>query len=99
MTWIAFGWVRLRWPIREAAASRRTAAALSRPATQASASASRLSSCSRATSTCSIRSPGGDQVVQRGRVGGAAHGFAQLLVAEHLRELGQDLQVLLGGLL
>src|SRR5262245_9560851 len=101
MTWIAFGWVRLRWPIRgaEAAASRRTAEALSRPATQASASASRLSSCSRATSTCSIRSPRGDQVVQRGRVGGPAHGFAQLLVAEHLRELGEDLQVLLGGLL
>ena len=36
--------------------------------------------------------------MQGGRVGGAAHGFAQDLVAEHLRELGEDLQVLLGSL-
>src|SRR5204863_271067 len=101
MTWMAFGWVRLRWPISEAdaAASRRTAEALSRPATQVSDSASRLSSCSRATSTCSIRTPSGDQVVQVGRVGGLDHRLAQRLVAEHLRELGEDLQVLFRRLL
>src|ERR671919_2401789 len=95
------GWVRLRWPIRAAAAaaSRRTAVPPSRPATQASASASRLSSCSRATLTCSIRLPCGDELVEGVGVGGAAHGLAQRLVGEHLRELRQDLQVLLGGFL
>src|SRR3954465_8426711 len=101
MTWIEFGWVRLRWPISAAAAnaSRRTAVPPSRPATQASDSASRLSSCSRATSTCCIRPPGGDQRVQGGRVVGPAHRFAQRLVAEHLRELREHLQVLLSRLL
>src|SRR5687767_14212946 len=100
MTWMLLGCVRLRWPMTEAAcaASRRTAVPPSRPAIQASASASRLSSCSRATLTCSIRLPSGDEMVQGGRVGGAAHGFAQRLVAEHLSELGEDLQVLLGRL-
>src|SRR4051812_48009730 len=101
MTWIEFGWVRLRWPISAAAAnaSRRTAVATFRPATQASDSASRLSSCSRATLTCSIRLPGGDELVERLRLGGGAHGLAQRAVAEHLRELGEDLQVLLRRLL
>src|SRR5262245_38690487 len=100
MTWMLFGWVRLRWPMTEAeaAASRRTAVPPSRPAIQASASASWLSSCSRATLTCSIRLPSSDELVQGRRVGRPAHGFAQRLVAEHLRELGEDLQVLLGGL-
>src|ERR671936_2087484 len=97
MTWIELGWVRLRWPISEAAAtaSRRTAVPPSRPATQASESASRLSSCSRATLTCSIRLPSGDELIERRRVGGGAHGLAQRAIAEHLRELGKDLQVLL----
>src|SRR5712671_3817902 len=101
MTWMLFGWVRLRWPISEAdaAASRRTAEAPSRPAIHASESASRLSSCSRATSTCSIGLPSGDQLVQGRRVGRAVHCLAQRFVAEHLRELGEHLQVLLGGLL
>src|SRR5881227_13541 len=101
MTWIEFGWARLRWPISAAAAtaSRRTAVPPSRPATQASESASRLSSCSRATLTCSIRLPGGDELVERLRVGDGAHGLAQRPVGEHLRELGEDLQVLLRGLL
>src|SRR5688500_15520048 len=102
MTWMLLGWVKLRWPISAAAAasSRRTAALPpSRPPTQASESASRLSSCSRATLTWSIGLPRGDQLVQRRGVGCAPHRLAQRLVAEHLRELGQDLQVLLGGLL
>src|SRR6185503_7008524 len=101
MTWMLFGWVRLRWPISEAAAaaSRRTAVPPSRPAIQASDSASRLSSCSRATLTWSIRLPCGDQLVKRGHVGRGVHRLAQRLVAEHLRQLRKDLQVLLGGLL
>src|ERR671914_906121 len=101
MTWMLLGCVRLRWPMSEAAcaASRRTAVPPSRPAIQTSASASRVSSCSRATLTCSIRLPSSDELVQGGRVGSAGHGFAQRLVAEHLRELREDLQVLLGGLL
>src|SRR6185503_2413154 len=101
MTWMLLGWVRLRWPMREAAcaASRRTAVPPSRPAIQASASASRVSSCSRATLTCSIRLPSCDELVQGCRVGRPAHRFAQRLVAEHLRELREELQVLLGRLL
>src|SRR5687767_13772394 len=101
MTWMLLGWVRLRWPIKAAAAaaSRRTAVPPSRPATQASDSASRLSSCSRATLTCSIRLPRSDQLVERGGVGRAVHRLAQRLVGKHLRELGQDLLVLLVRLL
>src|SRR5918993_1576054 len=101
MTWMLLGWVRLRWPMSAAAcaASRRTAVPPSRPATQASESGSRLSSCSRATLTCSIRLPCGNQLVERFGVGGARHQLAQRLVGEHLRQLGEDLQVLLGGLL
>src|SRR6266540_3150555 len=93
MTWMLLGWVRLRWPISSAAA------AASRPATQASESASRLSSCSRATLTCSIGLPCRDQLVKLVGAGGAAHRLAQRLVAEHLRQLGEELQVLLGRLL
>src|SRR5688500_3886757 len=102
MTWMLLGWVKLRWPISAAAAasSRRTAALPpSRPPTPASESASRLSSCSRATLTWSIGLPRRDQLVQRRGVARAAHRLAQRLVAEHLRELGEDLQVLLGRLL
>src|ERR1700694_910886 len=94
------GWVRLRGPSSDAAfaASRRTAVPPSRPAIQASDSASRLSSCSRATLTCSIRLPCGDQLVKGAGVRRPAHRLAQRLVAEHLCELGKDLQVLLGRL-
>src|SRR5688572_2324031 len=102
MTWMLLGCERLRWPISAAAAaaSRLTETVpLSRPATQASESASRLSSCSRATLTWSIGLPRGDQLMQRARVGRPRHLLAQRLVAEHLRELGEDLQVLLGRLL
>src|SRR6185436_117926 len=100
MTWMLLGWVRLRWPISAAAAaaSRRTVVPPSRPAIQARDSASRLSSCSRATLTCSIRMPGGDQLVERFGVRRARQQLAQRLVGEHLGQLGEDLQVLLGGL-
>src|SRR5688572_3970792 len=101
MTWTLLRCVRLRWPISAAAvaASRSTAVPPSRPATQASDSASRLSSCSRATLTWSIGLPCCDQSVKSGRVGRLQHRLAQRLVAEHLRQLGEDLQVLLGRLL
>src|ERR1044071_5037245 len=101
MTWMLLGCVRLRWPISAAAAaaSLRTAVPPSRPAIQASDSASRLSSCSRATLTCGIRLPDGDQLMELGGVGRGEHRFAQGPVAEHLRQLREDLQVLLGGLL
>src|SRR3989454_409150 len=94
------GGVGLRWRISGAALApwRRTAVPPSRPAIQASDSASRLSSCSRATLTCSIRLPRRDQLVKGPGVRRPAHRLAQRLVAEHLRELGKDLQVLLGRL-
>src|SRR3954454_13958980 len=97
MTWMLLGWVRLRWTISAAAAaaSRRTAVPPSRPATQTSDSDSRLSSCSRATLTWSIRLPCGDQFMQCGGAVRPHHRFAQRLVAEHLRQLGEDLEVLL----
>src|SRR6058998_1098720 len=81
------GWVRLRWPISEAAlaASRRTAVPPSRPAIQASDSASRLSSCSRATLTCSIRLPRRDQLVKGPGVRRPAHRLARS--EEHTSEL------------
>src|SRR5579859_1831376 len=101
MTWMLFGCVRLRWPISDAesAASRRTALAAPRPATHASDSGSRLSSCSRATSTCSIRLPCADQLMQGRCIGRLPHRLAQALVAEHLRKLRKDLEMLLGRLL
>src|SRR5207302_8506877 len=94
------GWLRLGGPISEAAlaASRRTAVPPSRPAIQASDSASRLSSCSRATLTCSIRLPRRDQLMKGTGVRRPAHRLAQRFVAEHLRQLGKDPQVLLGRL-
>jgi hypothetical protein len=49
--------------------------------------------------TSSIRLPRRHQLVKGGGIGRPAQGFAQGLVAEHLRELGKDLQVLLGGFL
>src|SRR3954470_13123953 len=101
MTWMLLGWVRLRWPISAAAAaaSRGTGVPASRPAIHASESGSRLSSCSRATLSCSIRFPCDDELVELGGVSGASHRLAQRPIAEHLRQLGEDLQVLLGGLL
>src|SRR6185369_10141824 len=101
MTCTLFGCVTFRWPISAAAAadSRRTAVRPSRPATQASESASRLSSCNCATLTCSIGLPCGDDLVERRRVGSAGKRFAQRAIAEHLRQFGEDLEVLFGGVL
>src|SRR3954469_16876614 len=95
------GWVRLRWPISDAAAaaSLRTSVPPSRPAIQASDSATRLSSCRRATLTCGIRLPCGDQLMEVSGVGRGENRLAQRAVAEHLRQLGENLQVLLGRLL
>src|SRR5258706_3243074 len=101
MTWILWGWVRLRWPISaaDAAASRRTAASLSRPATQASESASPFASCNCLTLTCRIRLPGGYELVQCAGVRRRGHRIAQSPVAEQLRQLREDLQVFLRRLL
>src|SRR6185369_5878305 len=94
-------WMRLRWPISaaDAAASWRTTALLSRPTIQASDSASLFASCNRVTLTCRIRLPGSDQLVQRARVARRDHRVAQRTVAEKLRQLRKNLQMLLGGLL
>src|SRR6185503_7243775 len=101
MTWMLLGWVRFRWPISaaDATASRCTEALLSRPAIQASESASLFASCNRVTLTCRIRLPGGYELVQGACVARRGHRVAQHAVAEQLRQLGEDLQVLLGGLL
>src|SRR5690349_16485944 len=101
MTCTLFGCVMLRWPISAAAAadSRRTAVRPARPATQASESASRLSSCNCATLTCSIRLPCGNDLVERRRVRRLRQGLAQRAIAEHLRQLGKDLEVPFGGVL
>src|SRR6185503_18305779 len=101
MTCTLFGCVTFRWPISAAAAadSRRTAVRPARPATQASESASRLSSCNCATLTCSIRLPCGNDLVQGRSVRRERQSLAQRAVAEHLRQFGEDFEVLFGGVL
>src|SRR5258707_2329319 len=95
------GWMRLRWPTSAAtpALSRRNRVAPPAfPPIQASPSFSRLSSYSCATLICNMRLPGGDVLMQRARIGVGREFLAQLAVAQHLCELGQDAQVLLGRL-
>jgi len=46
-----------------------------------------------------MRLPRGDVLVERARIGVGRESLAQLAVAQHLCELGQDAQVLLGRLL
>src|SRR4051812_6228784 len=95
------GWMRLRWPMSAGASatSRRTRLPPPRwPPTQARPSFSRFSSYSRATLICNIRFPGGDVLMKGSGVGVLGESLAQLAVAEHLRQLRKDLQMLLGGL-
>src|SRR5215510_14680363 len=97
-----FGWMRFRWPTNAAdsvASWRMTAPPPALPRIQESRSRSRLSSWSRATLVCNIRLPRGDVLVERGRVRRGGKALPQIAVAEHLRELGQDLEMLLGRLL
>src|SRR5258708_8323516 len=100
-TWMRLGWMRLRWPTSAAtpALSRRSQVAPPAfPPIQASPSFSRLSSYSCATLICNMRLPGGDVLMKRARIGVGREVLAQLAVAQHLCELGQDAQVLLGRL-
>src|SRR6266436_4185087 len=101
-TWTRFGWMRLRWPTSAApsALSRRNQVAPPAfPPIQASPSLSRLSSYSCATLICSMGLPGGDVLMECARVCVRRELFAQLAIAQHLRELRQDLQMLFGRLL
>src|SRR6267154_1257564 len=101
-TWMRLGWMRLRWPMRVAtpALSRRSQVAPPAfPPIQAIPSFSRLSSYSCATLICNMRLPRGDVLMERARIGVGGEFLAQLAVAQHLCELGQDAQVLLGRLL
>src|SRR6202795_4483898 len=92
------GWMRLRWPTSAATPvlSRQSLVAPPDfPPIQASPSLSRLSSYSCATLICNMRLPGGDVLVERACVGVCRELVAQLAVAQHLGELGQDAQMLL----
>src|SRR5687768_7467090 len=68
-----------------------------RPATHSSRSFSRLSSNNRAMLTCGMRLPLADQLDHRGRGRTREQSFPERLVAEHLRELREDLQMQIGG--
>src|SRR5512141_740325 len=97
-----FGWIRLRWPTSAAvsALSRRTGSASPpRPVTQPKPSFAALSSYSRAMLVCNIGLPIADKLVQRARVLGLDELLAQIRVGEHLREFGQNLQMLFRRLL
>src|SRR3974390_272080 len=94
--------MRFRWPTSAATSAlsrRRTVEPPALPPIQASLSCSRLSSYSCATLICNMRLPGCDVLVNRARVGVAGECRAQVAVAQHLRELGEHLQVLLGRVL
>src|SRR6267378_4856744 len=91
-TTIATGWTANRLP----SVWKRSAS--SNAARWAIPSLSRLSSYSCATLICNMRLPGGDVLMQRARIGVGREFLTQLAVAQHLCELGQDAQVLLGRL-
>src|SRR5436190_17598968 len=100
-TWMRLGWMRLRCPTSAATPVLSRQSLVAPPAfppIQASPSLSRLSSYSCATLNCNMRLPGGDVLMQSARIGGGREFLAQLAVAQHLCELGQDAQVLLGRL-
>src|SRR2546425_324371 len=99
--WMRVGWMRLRWATSAATPvlSRQSLVAPPVfPPIQANPSLSRLSSYSCATLICNMRLPGGDVLMKRARIGVCRKFLAQLTVAQHLCELGQYAQVLLGRL-
>src|SRR5688500_18984445 len=101
-TWIRLGWMKLRCPISPCEESLVSSLLSSlppplRPAIHSSLSLSRLSSNNRAMLTCAMGLPTGYQLVQLRGAGCREEPFAERLVAEHLRELGQDLQVHVGS--
>src|SRR5258707_875144 len=100
-TWMRLGWMRLRCPTSAATPVLSRQSLVAPPAfppIQANPSLSRLSSYSCATLICNMRLPGGDVLMQRARIGVGREFLTQLAVAQHLCELGQDAQVLLGRL-
>src|SRR5258708_33784417 len=95
------GWMRLRWPTSAATPVLSRQSRVAPPAfppIQASPRFSRVSSYSWATLICKMRLPGRDVLMKRARIGVGREFLAQLAVAQHLCELGQDAQVLLGRL-
>src|SRR2546430_6565965 len=101
-TWMRLGWMRLRCPTSAATPVLSRQSLVAPPAfppIQASPSLSRLSSYSCATLICNMRLPGGDVLMQSARIGGGREFLGHAPVAQHLCELGQDAQGLLGRLL
>src|SRR6266849_4310184 len=95
------GWMRLRCPTSAATPVLSRQSLVAPPAfppIQANPSLSRLSSYSCATLICNMRLPGGDVLMKRARIGVCRKFLAQLAVAQHLCELGQYAQMLLGRL-
>src|SRR5437899_11132498 len=95
------GWMRLRWPTSAATPvlSRQSLVAPPVfPPIQANPSLSRLSSYSCATLICNMSLPGVEAIMKRARIGVCRKFLAQLTAAQHLCELGQYAQVLLGRL-
>src|SRR5689334_13066354 len=93
--------MKLRWPISpcdESLVSSLSSVLVPplRPATHSSFSFSRLSSNSLAMLTCGMGRPVSYQLVQLGGAGRGKQLVPENPVAEHLRELGQDLQVGVG---
>src|SRR6266851_696717 len=89
------GWMRLRWPTSAATPVLSRQSRVAPPAfppIQASPSFSRLSSYSCATLICNMRLPGRDVLMKRARIGVGREFLAQLAVAQHLCELGQDVR-------
>src|SRR5438270_6347927 len=64
-----------------------------RPPIHVSFSFSRLSSNNRATLSCGMRLPVSNEAMQLGRIGRVEELLAEGFFAEHLSELGKDLQM------
>src|SRR5882762_7680900 len=95
------GWMRLRCPTSAATPVLSRQSLVAPPAfppIQANPSLLRLSSYSCATLICNMRLPCGDVLMKRTGVGIGGEFVAQLPVAQHLRQLGQDAKVLFGRL-
>src|SRR5688572_7862317 len=100
-TCIQFGWMKLRCPIKPLVEPLITSLLRSlpppaRPAAHASFSFSRLSSNNLAMLSCGMRLPLRNEAVQLGRGRRREELLAEGLLAEHLRELREDLQVHVG---
>src|SRR5262245_11628653 len=93
--------MKLRWPISPWEESRvrslfSSRAPPLRPPTHSSLSFSRFSSNNLAMLTRGMRLPVGYQLMQLRGAAGCEQALAERFVAEHLRQLGEDLQVHVG---